>query len=104
MTDVSKDAGGRDRLLAAATRLFSQSGHAGTSVATICAEAGVGRELPEMQQLSDLVIGLLQNALVRYAIDPDEERLDHNLEELQRALITLVGMRLNASSDPPPGP
>lgn len=59
-------------------------------------EDTIGRSLPDVDLLAHTIFALLQGALLRQIVDPDEDQLDRVLGELQRTIVLLIADRLPA--------
>lgn len=57
-------------------------------------EDGVGMRLPDLDLVAHTIMALLQGALLRPSVDPDEAQLDRVFEELARTIVLLVWVRL----------
>jgi TetR/AcrR family fatty acid metabolism transcriptional regulator len=64
-------------------------------------EDTMGRSLPDVDLVAHTIFALLQGALLRQIVDPDEAQLDRVLGELQRTIVLLIADRLPAGSTGP---
>ena len=66
-------------------------------------EDTVGGELADVDLLAHTVFALLQGAMLRQIIDPDEAQLDRVLQELRRTVMLLIADRLPKEPSAPAG-
>jgi len=57
-------------------------------------EDTLGTTLRDLDLVAHSIVTLLQGAMLRQILDPDEELLDRILEELQRTIVLLIADRL----------
>jgi AcrR family transcriptional regulator len=65
-------------------------------------EDTVGTELADVDLLAHTVFALLQGAMLRQIVDPDEAQLDRVLQELRRTVLLLIADRLPKGAAPEP--
>jgi AcrR family transcriptional regulator len=63
-------------------------------------EDTIGARLPDVDLLAHTIFALLQGALLRQIVDPDEAQLDRVLEELRRTMVLLIADRLPDGAAP----
>lgn len=57
-------------------------------------EDTIGRPLPDVDLLAHTIFALLQGALLRQIVDPDDAQLDRVLDEMRRTVVLLIADRL----------
>lgn len=63
-------------------------------------EDTIGSALPDVDLLAHTVFALLQGAMLRQIVDPDETQLDRVLDELRRTIVLLIADRLPRGASP----
>ena len=61
----------------------------------------MGTSLPDLDLVAHTIVTLLQGAVLRQIIDPDETRLDRIFDELIRTIVLLVWARLPQQGETP---
>ncbi len=57
-------------------------------------EDSVGMALPDLDLVAHTIVALLQGAVLRPEVDPDEARMDRIFDELARTIVLLIWVRL----------